>query len=599
MASVKTESVSEKLEQIIDFRIGEGSSEMHPIVAKEGMTPATDGNSIFLPEAEGTFKSERDNELALANFTAHESDHIVEYEDYFGGEIGKFREGGDNAIQEYSQRNYSELTENPALAGWIDNIVKDHRIDSQRKKQLPGVNRFYKDSLIDAIKYLRPSTARMSDLDAFREQFLQQTLIGETVEAVPKQRRPLLEEVVVLAQSSDTIYQDPKVVKQIYQRFKENFDITQKIKRLPSKHNTGDHSRTQGSPQDGYQGQVQPREERNPDEKKPKQLSEKARDGKKLYEPDDDAKDKKGAGEDEEDKNQLLDERGKEELYKQDRNALYERISEDQGIDVVHVKPSDNPKIREATHKNRMNYTGEVESMRRIFRQLKLRHYGTKRDFEGAELDYEVFMQGELEARVTGVQRDRRLFVKETQNERRPAWAVLADVSRSTGQEHFNIIDQIRSALFIQGEALSVSGCPFGLFTFSDALYVLKDFTEQYTENTADKIMSAKPLNGTSLGHSLYAVGDLLRRQKEQPQGITIVTDGQANDMNYAREAITDLHKRKIHPFLVVIGKKLEDYGKNLTSRIGEEHYSVVEKDKLYELPNEMFRLFKTYGIAR
>lgn len=599
MASVKTESISKKLEQIIDFRVGEGSSERHPIVAKRGMTPATDGSSIFLPEAEGTFESERNNELALANFTAHESDHIVEYGDYFGGEIGKFREGESNIVQEYHQRNYLELTENSALAGWIDNIVKDHRIDSRRRKQLPGVNRFYKDSLTDAVKYLRPSTAKMSDLDAFREQFLQQTLIEETVETVPKERRQLLEETVALAQSSDSIHQDPEVVKQIYQRFKENFDITQKIKRLPSKHNTGNNSKTQGSPQDGYQGQVQPREGRNPNEKKPKQLSEKARDGKKLYEPDDKAKDKKGAGEDEKDKNQSLDERGKEELYRQDRNALYKRISEDQGIDVVQVKPLDNPKIREATHKNKMNYAGEIESMRRIFRQLKLRHYGTKRDFEGAELDYEALMQGELEAKVTGVQRERRIFVKETQNERRPTWAVLADVSRSTGQGHFNIIDPIKSALFIQGEALSASDCPFGLFTFSDGLYVLKDFTEQYTENTADKIMSAKPLNGTALGQSLYAVGDLLRRQKEQPKGVTIVTDGQANDMDYARDAITDLHKGKIHPFLIVIGKNLEDYAKDLTSQIGGEHYSVVEKNKLYELPNEMFRLFKTYGIAR
>ena len=83
MASVKTESVSGKLEKIIDFRVGDGSSKRHPIVAKRGMAPATDGVSIFLPESERTFESERDNELALANFTAHEADHITEYQDYF------------------------------------------------------------------------------------------------------------------------------------------------------------------------------------------------------------------------------------------------------------------------------------------------------------------------------------------------------------------------------------------------------------------------------------------------------------------------------------------------------------------------------------
>ena len=82
MASVKTESILGKLEKIISFRVGENSSGKHKIIAKKGMTPATDGIQIFLPESEWHFKLERDNELALANFTAHESDHIVEFEEY-------------------------------------------------------------------------------------------------------------------------------------------------------------------------------------------------------------------------------------------------------------------------------------------------------------------------------------------------------------------------------------------------------------------------------------------------------------------------------------------------------------------------------------
>ena len=505
-------------------------------------------------------------------------------------------------VQEYCERNYSELTENPALASWIDNVVKDFRIDSQRRKQLPGVNRFYKEALNPATKYFRPSIKKMSELDAFREQFLQKTLLEDTLEEVPKEQRELLEDVARIAQFSDSIHNDPEVVKQIYQKFKENFDITQKIKRSPPKFNTGDNSRTQGSPQQGYQGQTQPREGRDPNEKKPKKLSEEGSDGKKLYEEDEDSKDKKGKSGREEDENgddSLEDERGNEELYRRDRNALYKRISEERDIDIVSLKPVDSKEARDLVQKDRITYAGEIESMRRIFRQLKLRHYGLRRDFEGTELDYEAIMQGDLEFLVTGVRRERRVFVKDIRNQQRPAWAVLADVSGSTGKSHFNIIKPIKSALFIQGEALSVSDGSFGLFTFSDKLYIIKDFTESYTESTADKIMSMTDISGTNLGPSLYAVGDLLRRQNEQPKGITIVTDGQANDMDYAREAITDLHKRKIHPFVIVIGRNLEDYARELTSEIGEDHYSVIEKDRLYELPQEMFRLFKTYGIAR
>src|SRR3989344_5707315 len=598
MTSVKTESVSRKLEQIIDFRVGEEALTRHPIVAKKGMTPATDGHSVFLPEEESIFGSERDNELALANFTAHESDHIVEYGEYFEKDPSSFAETGSNAVQEYHQRNYAELTENPALAGWIDNVVKDHRIDS-RRRQLSGVDRFYKETLNPATKYLRPSIVRMSELDAFREQFLQQTLIGETVESVPKEKKELLEEAVRLAKSSGSIQMDPEVVKQIYRRLKDNFDITKKISRLPPRYNTGDNSRTKGSPQQGYQGQTQPREGRDPNDKKPKQLSEKARDGKKLYEPDKDSKDKKGSGKDENEES-TLDERGKEELYKRDRNALYTDLTEKHGIDICPVANCTDKKIQELLQKRKLQYAGEIESTRRIFRQLKLRHYGVKRDFEGAELDYEEFMQGELESKVTGVRRERRVFIKDTQNQQRPAWAVLADISPSTDPEYFNIIDGIKSSLLIQGEALGDSDYPFGLFAFSGDLYVLKDFTEKYSESVARKILSVRRSHdGTALAPSLEVVAGLLDRQLEQPKGITIITDGDANLGGDPRPVIQELYKRKIHPFLIVLGKEFEKYAKHLTGDIGNDHYVIVERDKLHELPGEMFRLFKTYGIAK
>jgi hypothetical protein len=62
---------------------------------------------------------------------------------------------------------------------------------------------------------------------------------------------------------------------------------------------------------------------------------------------------------------------------------------------------------------------------------------------------------------------------------------------------------------------------------------------------------------------------------------------------------MNEMHQRRMHPFLIVIGKEFEQYAKYLTSDMGEEHYSIIERDKLYELPGELFRLFKTYGVAR
>src|SRR3989344_3242688 len=226
MSSINTSKLSGRLEKLIDFRVGEGASERHQIILLEDAScPATDGTQIFLPRKVGYFVSERDNELSIANSTAHEGDHIREVETYFGAEIEALREQKANLVQEFHQRNYAELKENPALAGWIDNIVKDRRIDAQRREQLPGVRRHYEEVLAPAAEYLRPSTKGMSKLDSFREQYLQRALLGRVVDPVPNEHRNLLEEVVDLTNTADSIQRDVEVVSRIYQKFKENFDI--------------------------------------------------------------------------------------------------------------------------------------------------------------------------------------------------------------------------------------------------------------------------------------------------------------------------------------------------------------------------------------
>ncbi len=172
MSTINTSKLSGRLEKLIDFRVGEGASERHPIVLQgNNSCPATDGTQVFLPRRGNHFVSEKDNELSIANSTAHEADHIREVNEYFGADVEQLREQEVNLVQEFHQRNYLELTENPALAGWIDNIVKDRRIDAERREQLPGVKKHYKETLVPAAKYLRPSVKSMSKLDAFREQY--------------------------------------------------------------------------------------------------------------------------------------------------------------------------------------------------------------------------------------------------------------------------------------------------------------------------------------------------------------------------------------------------------------------------------------------
>ncbi|MBI2044857.1 hypothetical protein HYT23_02260 [Candidatus Pacearchaeota archaeon] len=592
MSIVHTGRLSEKLEKIIDFRIGEGASDKHLIVLEGNSScPRTDGTQIFLPRRESSFASEKDNELLIADSTAHEADHIREINEYFGAEIEQLREGETNLVQEFHQRNYSELKENPALAGWIDKIVKDRRIDAQRREQLPGVKRHHEEVFHPAAEYFRPSVKGMSELDVFREQYLQKSLIGRVIEPIPDKHKILLEEVVALTSTADSIQRDKEVVSRIYQKFKENFDITQPISRLPPMFGTGNHSQPNtGSPQQGYGKEVKPREGRE-DGKKPEKLDGGKEKLSKL-------------GENGEDKTKNNQDKNKEDegagRNDDDRTSLYQQAQKEYGVRIQVVEPRFTGEMAQKEDSFRNMYTGEIESMKRIFRQLQLKHYGDKEDFQGQELNYEDYLQSELESIVTRIKGNGKCFRRGTQNEQRPAWAVLADITPSTNS--YKILEDIRAGLFINAEALGVTDWSIGLFGFSsNVLYVINDFPERYDSTSSNKIMALKKEDdgGTYLGPPLRAVGSLLGRQREHPKGITIITDGEDQNFDDAKAAMREVYDQKMYPFLVVIGREFEKYARSLTEEIGSDHYTVIDRDKVYELPSEMFRLFKTFGISR
>jgi len=95
-------------------------------------------------------------------------------------------------------------------------------------------------------------------LDAFREFFLEKTLLDETVDEVPEEYQKLLKECVDIARSAEgkDIYASFAATKKIYDKFKENFDIKGPMTSLPP-----------GIPR-RYRGSVKPREGRGEEERK-------------------------------------------------------------------------------------------------------------------------------------------------------------------------------------------------------------------------------------------------------------------------------------------------------------------------------------------
>jgi hypothetical protein len=602
MVGIKTGKILPKLEEVLNFSLGRGSEKKYPIIIGD-LSPATDGTKIFMPRKFDKLKDEKDNELSLANSTAHEADHIKELNEHLGMEADSLRQSEENLVAVYLQRNYSELTENQALAGFIDNIVKDRRIDAVRRKNFPAIERHYTETLIPSAQYFRPSTGMMSELDAFRELYLQQALLGKTIEAVPQKRKEALEKIVSLTLSADSISKDPQVVKQIYQVFKDNFDITQKMSKLPSIFGTNNHS---GSPSESqnYNGETKPRDGRDEKDKRPEKLAEPSKD--KKSNGKEDSTDNKDNKNNQETKDNNDDSDPKYKPHSKDETGFYKNQSKENGMQINFIdelekqNPSiaaENESCRQLEKELSLRYSGEIESMKRIFRQLKLRHYGDKRYFEGQELDFEEHLQADLESRATGIRVSRKTFLEKTQNQQKPIFAIHADKSGSTKGD---IIEAIRAAFYIMGNALSASDYNYSMYVSNSQLDVLKSPSEKYSGKINRRISQiASYGSGIYFERTSSIIANDLRRFEGNPKCMVVISDFECEEGEGARKTVKKLYESKIYPLLIAIGQEHEVNAKALTEEVGSEYYSVVPIDKLHELPGKIFRLLKTYGIAR
>ncbi|MBI5065601.1 VWA domain-containing protein [Candidatus Woesearchaeota archaeon] len=594
MAVVKTKDILPKLEKVVEFVLGRDKARQHKIDIHPDNHPSTDGVEIFMDDEQKRFKDSKEAELDLANTTAHEADHIREFYELYGDRMNGLVEGKQNVVSVYCEENYGELEKNPALAGEIDNIVKDRRIDAKRGLENSRIGELQEKTFNPVYSYLRPSTKKMKPIDACREQLLQKTLLGKTNEPVRKEYAAAFDEMVKLTNSAESIQQDPEVVKKIYKIFDENFDITQPMSRLPNKNGKSGKGKGGGSggkgrgggggrPQKGYSDNesdnIKPRQGRNPTDKKPKNLGD---DDKKEPQP------KEGDG----DKSDLSN--------KEDRNKSYSNSGETHGIQVYVAEPSTDSSIDQKIEALSNDYGIETENMKKVFTKLQSQEKRAVRDLSGEDFDYEEYLEGELEYTMTGLKTVRKCFITETIDLPRAAWAFLSDISRSTFD--YNIWREIQAAMYMIGEGVGTTQNPFALYSFASDLFVVKDFPEKYNPLVVNKLVSVKSIGirtGTNLGPSLKVIGDLLKKQPEQQKGIIVVTDGQADDFNEAKESLKYLKDLGIHPFIILIGKQFEEYAKKLTADIGEDHYTIIERDKLHDLPEEMLRLFTKYGLAK
>lgn len=183
--------------------------------------------------------------------------------------------------------------------------------------------------------------------------------------------------------------------------------------------------------------------------------------------------------------------------------------------------------------------------------------------------------------------RDPPVFARRTRGERSLATLLLADLSLST-DAHVNnesrVIDVIRDALYVFGEALDGTGDAFEMLGFSSVrrqhvrMQHLKGFDEAWSAAAQARVGAIKPGYYTRMGAALRLATRRLSQRPERQRLLLILTDGKPNDLDVyegrwgiedTRHAVHEARAAGLLPFCLSIDEEAHDYLPHLFGRGG------------------------------
>jgi len=216
---------------------------------------------------------------------------------------------------------------------------------------------------------------------------------------------------------------------------------------------------------------------------------------------------------------------------------------------------------------------------------------------DGTELDLDAVVRAQTD-RAVGRNPSDQLYLSLEKRERDLACMVLADLSLSTDSwvsSDARVIDVIRDALLLFGEALGATGDRFAMAGFSSVkrsqvrFHRLKDFDDRFDDRIRGRISAIKPGYYTRLGAAIRRASQLLAAEQAARRILLILSDGKPNDLDLyegrygiedTRVAVGEARKQGLVPFCVTIDREGAGY---LPHLFGPTGYAVIRKPE--ELP--------------
>jgi nitric oxide reductase NorD protein len=199
------------------------------------------------------------------------------------------------------------------------------------------------------------------------------------------------------------------------------------------------------------------------------------------------------------------------------------------------------------------------------------------------------------------------VYTRHAKSERSLSTLLLADLSLSTdayANSDARVIDVIRDALYVFGEALSATGDPFAMWGFSSVrrqhvrLQHLKSFDEPWNTLTQARVGAIKPGYYTRMGAAIRHATLQLSKRPERRRLLMLLTDGKPNDLDIyegrygiedTRQAIHEAHAAGLSPFCVTIDESAHDY---LPLLFGRQGYALVHRPQ--DLVNRLTQAWAT-----
>jgi nitric oxide reductase NorD protein len=237
--------------------------------------------------------------------------------------------------------------------------------------------------------------------------------------------------------------------------------------------------------------------------------------------------------------------------------------------------------------------------MRRRLETLRAAPHWQRGMDSGDEIDLDAWVRYSAEGSHSDTPA---VYARTAKTERSLASLLMADLSLSTdayANNNSRVIDVIREALFVFGEALDGSGDAFEMLGFSSVrrqnirIQHLKGFDEAWGQAPKARVGAIKPGYYTRMGAAIRHATARLSQRPERQRLLLLLTDGKPNDLDHyegrfgledTKHAVQAARQAGLTPFCVTIDTSAHDY---LPFLFGAQGYALVHRpqDLLLRLP--------------